>query len=317
MANKTFVTVPFERIQRVIDILSMVSIGEYTTELTHIPPSEVADEFSVLEAALNIYNQELAAARAQNERYIAELEQSKLELQEQLTTIARQQLAIHELSSPIVEVWEDILLLPVIGSLDSQRAQEMTEKLLERIKTSRSRCVIIDITAVEGIDTATAGAVLKMTRASRLLGAICLLTGVRPEIARTMVQLNIDVEGVRTMRSLREGLRHCFEILKRARELRLARRRAEEARRKAKRQAAEAHDAEAAGQTDEIPFASSHSHPELAALAGTQGRKNLSGLSASAFSDGSDDGPTLTLGALAKSHADGTGRSGGGATGNG
>ncbi len=75
MANKTYVTVPFERIQRVIDILSMVSIGEYTTELTHIPPSEVADEFSVLEAALNIYNQELAAARSQNERYIGELEQ--------------------------------------------------------------------------------------------------------------------------------------------------------------------------------------------------------------------------------------------------
>jgi rsbT co-antagonist protein RsbR len=218
MADKSSVTVPFERIQRVIDILSMVSIGEFNSELIQIPANEHADEFSVLEAALNIYNQELAAARAQNERYIAELEQSKRELQEQLTTIARQQLAIHELSTPIVEVWEDILLLPVIGTLDTQRAQEMTEKLLDRVKQSRSRCIIIDITGVELVDTTTANAVLKMTRAARLLGAICVLTGIRPEIARTMIQLGVELEGLRTLRTLKDGLRECFVQLRRARE---------------------------------------------------------------------------------------------------
>ena len=219
------VSVPFERIQRVIDILSMVSIGEYSPEMIQISPSEHADEFSVLEAALNIYNQELASARAQNERYISELERSKQELQEQISTIAKQQMAIHELSSPIAEVWEDILLLPVIGSLDSQRAFEMTEKLLDRIKQTRSACVIIDITGVEVVDTTTASAMLKMTRAARLLGAVCVLTGVRPEIARTMVQLNIEVEGARTMRTLKDGLRACFDLLRRRRDQR--RRRAE------------------------------------------------------------------------------------------
>ena len=214
------VLVPFERIQRVIDILSMVSIGEYSPEMIHIPAGDNADEFSVLEAALNIYNQELASARSQNEQYIAELENSKRELQDQLTTIARQQQAIHELSSPIAEVWEDILLLPVIGSLDSQRALEMTEKLLERIKQTRSACVIIDITGVEVVDTMTANAMLKMTRSARLLGAVCVLTGVRSEIARTMVQLNIEVEGVRTLRTLKDGLRACFDLLRRRRERR-------------------------------------------------------------------------------------------------
>jgi rsbT co-antagonist protein RsbR len=214
------VLVPFDRIQRVIDILSMVSIGEYSPEMIQIPAGENADEFSVLEAALNIYNQELASARSQNEQYIAELERSKQELQEQIATIARQQLAIHELSSPIAEVWEDILLLPVIGSLDSQRALEMTEKLLERIKQTRSACVIIDITGVELVDTNTASAMLKMTRSARLLGAVCVLTGVRPEIARTMAQLNIEVEGVRTLRTLKDGLRACFDLLRRRRERR-------------------------------------------------------------------------------------------------
>ncbi len=214
------VLVPFDRIQRVIDILSMVSIGEYSPEMIQIPAGENADEFSVLEAALNIYNQELASARGQNEQYIAELERSKQELQEQITTIARQQMAIHELSSPIAEVWEDILLLPVIGALDSQRALEMTEKLLDRIKQTRSACVIIDITGVEIVDTTTANAVLKMTRSARLLGAVCVLTGVRPEIARTMAQLNIELDGVRTLRTLKDGLRACFDLLRRRRDRR-------------------------------------------------------------------------------------------------
>lgn len=259
MGDKTSVTVPFERIQRVIDILSMVSIGEYNAELIQIPPSEQADEFSVLEAALNIYNQELAAARAQNERYIGELEHSKRELQEQLATIARQQLAIHELSSPIAEVWEDILLLPVIGALDSQRALEMTEKLLDRIKQSRSRCVIIDITGVEVVDTSTAASVLKMTRAARLLGAVCVLTGVRPEIARTMVQLNIEVEGIRTLRTLKDGLRACFDTLRQARD------------RRNKRRQKSASSGSGSGSEALNLLPSAHSHPEHGAAQSAAG----------------------------------------------
>lgn len=215
MADKVFVSVPFERIQRVIDILSMVSIGEYAPDIIQIPASDEPDEFSVLEAALNIYNQELASARSQNDRYIQELEQSKRELQEQLNTIERQQLAIHELSTPIAEVWDEILLLPIIGTLDSQRAMEMTEKLLDRIKEHRARCAIIDITGVETVDTTTANAVLKMTRAARLLGTMCVITGIRPEIARTMTQLGIGLEGIKTLRTLKNGIKECFSHLRR------------------------------------------------------------------------------------------------------
>lgn len=125
-------------------------------------------------------------------------------------------MAIHELSTPIVEVWEDILLLPIIGSLDSQRALEMTEKLLDRIEQSRSRCIIIDITGLEVVDTTTANAVLKPTRASRLLGASCVLTGIRPDIARTMIQLGVDLQGLRTLRTLKDGIRECFLSLRKS-----------------------------------------------------------------------------------------------------
>ena len=271
MAEKTFVTVAFERIQRVVDILSMVSIGEYNPDLIQIEPSTQADEFSVLEAALNIYNQELASARLQNERYIGELEQSKRELQEQIATIAKQQLAIHELSTPIVEVWEDILLLPIISSIDSQRAAEMTEKLLDRVKASRSRCIIIDITGVELVDTNTANSMLKMTRAARLLGAMCVLTGIRPEIARTMVQLGVELEGIKTLRTLKDGLRECFAFLH---QLKLQEQRAAKAdsnsalsllqprRRKAAAKTAETaapHDAESEPESEPSPAL--HEHP--------------------------------------------------------
>jgi rsbT co-antagonist protein RsbR len=310
MPEKTSVTVSFERIQRVIDILSMVSIGEYNPALIQIPPNEQADEFSVLEAALNIYNQELAAARAQNERYVGELEQSKRELQEQLLTIARQQMAIHELSSPIVEVWEEILLLPIIGAVDSQRAQEMTEKLLDRIKQSRSRCVIIDITGVETVDTSTAAALLKMTRAARLLGAACMLTGMRPEIARTMVQLNIEVEGARTMRTLKDGIRACFEILRQARERRNKRRQAAALRRE---QAAQEGAQDASQNGSGKPASGASSSDALNLLASADSRPELSpahGLSAqaagaeasSAATGGQPMAPIvpMTLGALAE-----------------
>ena len=102
--------------------------------------------------------------------------------------------------------------------MDAQRAQEMTEKLLDRVRQSRSRCIIVDITGVDVVDTNTANAVLKMTRAARLLGAFCVVTGIRPEIARTLIQLGVEMEGLRTLRTLKDGLRECFAYLRTLRE---------------------------------------------------------------------------------------------------
>ena len=159
-------------------------------------------------------------ARAQNERYISELERSKQKLQEQISTIAKRQMAIHELPSPIAEVWEDILLLPVIGSLDSQRAFEMTEKLLDRIKQTRSACVIIDITGVGSSIPRRRGAMLKMTRAATGWEQ-CVLTHWRAARDRAH-------HGAAQHRSRRcahdahaqDGLRACFDLLRRRRDQR-------------------------------------------------------------------------------------------------
>ena len=146
----------------------------------------------------------LAAERAKNEA-LERLQQSQAEL------IQKQQLALQELSTPILDVWDDVLALPIIGTVDSSRSAQIMERLLSEIVAKRSRWVIIDVTGVEIIDTQTASHFLRVAKAVELLGARCLLTGLRPAVAQTLVQLNVDLREVRTLRNLKHGLRHCID----------------------------------------------------------------------------------------------------------
>lgn len=146
----------------------------------------------------------LDAERAKNEA-LERLQQSQAEL------IRKQQLALQELSTPVLDVWEDVLALPIIGTVDSSRSAQIMERLLAEIVAKRSRWVIIDVTGVEVIDTQTASHFLRIAKAVELLGARCVLTGVRPAVAQTLVQLNVSLHEVRTLRNLRHGLRHCIE----------------------------------------------------------------------------------------------------------
>jgi rsbT co-antagonist protein RsbR len=145
-----------------------------------------------------------AAERAKNEA-LERLQQSQAEL------IQKQQLALQELSTPILDVWDDVLALPIIGTVDSSRSAQIMERLLAEIVAKRSRWVIIDVTGVEIIDTQTASHFLRVAKAVELLGARCLLTGLRPAVAQTLVQLNVDLREVRTLRNLKHGLRHCID----------------------------------------------------------------------------------------------------------
>ncbi|HLM74095.1 MAG TPA: STAS domain-containing protein [Polyangiaceae bacterium] len=146
----------------------------------------------------------LAAERAKNEA-LERLQQSQADL------IRKQQLALQELSTPILDVWDDVLALPIIGTVDSSRSAQIMERLLSEIVAKRSRWVIIDVTGVEIIDTQTASHFLRVAKAVELLGARCLLTGLRPAVAQTLVQLNVDLREVRTLRNLKHGLRHCID----------------------------------------------------------------------------------------------------------
>jgi len=198
------------RVERLISVLSLLSLGEYDPALSHIEVGEHHDRFAVLEQALIIFIEELAEARADSQSAVAKLEDSKREIEQKLETIERQQLAIRDLSTPIIELWDDILTLPIIGLVDSQRSIEMTEALLARISETGARCVIVDVTGIDTIDTMTAGHFSQMIRAAQLLGAYCVVTGLSPEIARALVAIGVDLGDVTTLRSLKEGLRHCL-----------------------------------------------------------------------------------------------------------
>ena len=107
--------------------------------------------------------------------------------------ILRQQREISELSTPVVKLWDGILALPLIGTLDSQRTQVVMENLLQTIVDVEAEIAIIDITGVPTVDTLTAQHLLKTVAAARLMGADCLISGIRPQIAQTMVHLGVEL----------------------------------------------------------------------------------------------------------------------------
>jgi rsbT co-antagonist protein RsbR len=99
-----------------------------------------------------------------------------------------------------------------VGAIDSARASEMTEKLLQRISERGADYVLIDLTGVDIVDTMTAAHLVRLTHAAKLLGARCVLTGVRPEVARTLVEIGVHLGGLMTLRTLRDGLRACLAL---------------------------------------------------------------------------------------------------------
>jgi rsbT co-antagonist protein RsbR len=127
--------------------------------------------------------------------------------------IERQRREVSELSSPVVELWTGILTLPLIGSLDSARAQEVMENLLEAIVERQAEIVVIDITGVGTVDTQVAQHLLRTAAAVRLMGAECVISGISPTIAQTMVQLGVDVGDVITRSSIKDALTYGFNRL--------------------------------------------------------------------------------------------------------
>lgn len=116
-------------------------------------------------------------------------------------------------STPIIQVWDDIVTMPVVGLVDSVRAADIKNALLEAVARTGARFAIIDLTGVDTVDTATADHLLRVMRAVRLLGAHCVITGIQPAVAQIIVGLGLELQGVVTLRSLREGLRFCLRRL--------------------------------------------------------------------------------------------------------
>lgn len=128
--------------------------------------------------------------------------------------ILRQTDEITEISTPVIRVWDGILALPIIGTLDSARTQTVMENLLQEIVESSSTIAILDISGVPAVDSLVAQHLIKTVAATRLMGAECIISGIRPEIAQTVVHLGIDLSNIVTKATLASALQYAFAMLK-------------------------------------------------------------------------------------------------------
>lgn len=119
--------------------------------------------------------------------------------------IEQQSRALMELSTPTIQLWEGILVLPILGVLDSRRAQDMTDVMLNKIQQTSADSIIIDITGVPTVDSSVANHLIKITKATRLMGCECILSGIGPEIAQTLVQLGISLDTIETSSNLKSA----------------------------------------------------------------------------------------------------------------
>jgi rsbT co-antagonist protein RsbR len=159
------------------------------------------EPMAALATTVNAIIERLALVRTDTQRYERELEA-------QLATIDKQRAAIKELSTPMIEVWAGVLCVPIVGVIDSSRAAEMTSALLATVVEKKVRFTIIDITGIEAMDTRATDHFLRMARSVRLLGAECVLSGINPNVARSIIHMGVELSGIQTYRSLRDALQH-------------------------------------------------------------------------------------------------------------
>jgi rsbT co-antagonist protein RsbR len=189
----------YDKIADLLVVLADVANGDFTNRIdVGLPDSH---PLGALCGGINEMIGALQAEQQRSERYSSELE-------EKLHTIEQQRSAIRDLSTPIMEVWDGILCLPIVGIMDSTRSAEMTDALLRAVVATRARCTIIDITGIEVMDTQTADHFLRMAKAVRLLGAECVLTGINPQIAQTVIHMGFAMTDIVSHRSLRDALQH-------------------------------------------------------------------------------------------------------------
>ncbi|KAB2330560.1 RsbT co-antagonist protein RsbRA [Bacillus mesophilum] len=130
-------------------------------------------------------------------------------------TVSMQKIALQELSAPLIPVFDNITVMPLVGTIDTERAKQIMENLLQGTVKHRSEVVLIDITGVPVVDTMVAHHIIQAADAVRLVGAKCMIVGIRPEIAQTIVNLGIDLNQITTKNTLKKGVEAALEITKR------------------------------------------------------------------------------------------------------
>lgn len=189
------------RINDVATAASSMAAGNL--DIAHTVP-EGRDEVGVLADAFTSMANTIRSQIEEQHRINAE----RAELQQQV--IESQKNTLRELSTPLIPISDTVLIMPLIGAIDSQRAEQIMETLLEGVMRQKAKLVILDITGVQVVDTQVANALIRTAQAVRLLGAQVMLTGIRSQIAQTLVQLGVDLSDIITKSSLQDGIMAAF-----------------------------------------------------------------------------------------------------------
>ncbi len=208
----------YDRLWEMQSVLQRGTAGDYSARCNvsmkdvsgDNPLAMIAPSVNMLIAEVENRGIELDERQREQEKQLERLQEQQREIDAKLKIISRQADAIRELSTPILELWDGVLVLPIIGTVDTKRSREMMERLLSDISRRLPRYVILDITGVEVMDTAIANHFVKIVSAARLLGTTCILTGIQPPVAQTLVRIGVDLSHVLTRGSLKQGLKFCM-----------------------------------------------------------------------------------------------------------
>ncbi|WP_039866903.1 STAS domain-containing protein [Pedobacter sp. BAL39] len=221
LSGESFSDLMSEEWNSVIEILSGISI---TRARQGFSPRETGNfVFTLKEALLNVLQEEIG----EDSKLLFEESMKITRLMDNLSVITfetfikgreevilRQTDEITEISTPVIRVWDGILALPIIGTLDSARTQVVMENLLQEIVDTGSSIAILDISGVPAVDSLVAQHLIKTVSATRLMGAECIISGIRPEIAQTVVHLGIDLSNIITKASLASALAYAFKTMR-------------------------------------------------------------------------------------------------------
>jgi len=189
-----------DAIVEILMVLSEVAIGDFSNRVT--PRDDETTSLAALCEGINNTIDALADARERNE-------EANRRLADRLKTIDQQSRTIRELSTPAIEIDDGVLVLPLIGTLDEERCRLATEGALAAVATRPAEHLLIDLTGMATVDSAAMAHLLNLVDAARMLGARCILTGIRPDVAQGLVNMGVDLTRVTTRATLKEGLKEC------------------------------------------------------------------------------------------------------------
>lgn len=206
MSNKNEIQDFQARVTAIQNVLAAAAAGNLDARLQ----TSYDDSFAEIEVGINILINDLTEELKEREKIQTDLEKKLATIQQQQKTIVQQQEDLLELSSPVIKIWDNVLVLPVIGTLDSRRSQIMMENLLQKVVDTGCTTAILDITGVPTIDTQVANHLIKTVTAAKLLGAECIISGISPAIAQTIVHLGIELTSIRTRASMQDAIHYAL-----------------------------------------------------------------------------------------------------------